>query len=109
MNSAPLDIQLIGDLLAIRWHDGCEDFFTGSFLRENSPSAENVGERDIFGKIHGGVPRRPYPGVKIENWEYQGNYAVRFDFSDGHRTGLYSWEYLRHLANEQRRIEQEQA
>lgn len=95
--TAPLDMQLIGDLLAIRWPEGGEDYFTGSYLRENSPSAENVGERDIFGTVHGGTPRRAYPGVTIENWELQGNYAVRFDFSDGHRTGLYSWEYLRHL------------
>jgi DUF971 family protein len=24
-----------------------------------------------------------------------GNYAVTLEFSDGHRTGIYSWEYLR--------------
>ncbi|MFN5654335.1 MAG: gamma-butyrobetaine hydroxylase-like domain-containing protein, partial [Verrucomicrobiota bacterium] len=23
------------------------------------------------------------------------NYAVSFEFSDGHRTGIYSWDYLR--------------
>ena len=27
-----------------------------------------------------------------------GNYALRFEFSDGHRTGLYSYDYLRSLA-----------
>lgn len=105
MHTAPASMELIGELLAIRWPDGSEDFFTGPYLRENSPSAENVGERDIFGTVHGGTPRRPYPGVHIEGWQLQGNYAVRFDFSDGHRTGLYSWEYLRHLGKEQRTAE----
>jgi len=27
-----------------------------------------------------------------------GGYAIRFDFSDGHRTGLYSFDYLKRLA-----------
>jgi DUF971 family protein len=27
--------------------------------------------------------------------ELVGNYALRIRFSDGHDTGLYSWEYLR--------------
>ena len=34
----------------------------------------------------------------FSSWEQVGNYALRFDFSDGHRTGLYSFDYLRVLA-----------
>jgi len=98
MQAPPEDLQLIGDELALRWPDGREDYFTGEFLRQHSPSAENVGEKDIFGNQYGGNGPREFPGVKIEGWEYQGNYAVRFDFSDGHRTGIYSWEYLRSLS-----------
>lgn len=29
--------------------------------------------------------------------ELVGNYALRIRFSDGHDTGIYSWDYLRHL------------
>ncbi len=29
--------------------------------------------------------------------ELVGNYAIRIRFSDGHDTGLYSWEYLRQI------------
>ena len=36
--------------------------------------------------------------VQLVGWEKVGNYALRFDFSDGHRTGLYSYEYLLELA-----------
>lgn len=97
MQTPPEDLQLIGAELAIRWADGREDYFTGEFLRQHSPSAENVGEKDIFGNQYGGNGPREFPGVTIEGWQYQGNYAVRFDFSDGHRTGIYSWEYLRKL------------
>jgi DUF971 family protein len=33
----------------------------------------------------------------VTGWESVGNYAIRFDFSDGHRTGLYTFDYLRKL------------
>ncbi|MBY0308899.1 MAG: DUF971 domain-containing protein, partial [Phycisphaerales bacterium] len=36
-----------------------------------------------------------------EGAELVGNYALRIRFSDGHATGLYTWEYLRRLAQEQ--------
>ncbi|MBL9207686.1 MAG: DUF971 domain-containing protein, partial [Opitutaceae bacterium] len=42
---------------------------------------------------------RNFGGVTVVGWERVGNYAIRFDFSDGHRTGLYSYDYLRDLAN----------
>ena len=35
--------------------------------------------------------------------ELVGNYAIRVSFSDGHDTGLYSWEYLREIDPSQRR------
>jgi DUF971 family protein len=30
--------------------------------------------------------------------EYVGEYALRFDWSDGHRTGIYPWDYLREIS-----------
>lgn len=94
----PTDIQLIGDQVAIRWSDGEESFYTQAFLREKSPSAAARGEPDIFGKIHGGEGKQDFSSVTVLGWEYVGNYAIRFRFSDGHQTGLYSYELLRELA-----------
>ena len=93
----PEDIQSIGDVIAVRWSDGREDFLPHEFLRENSPSAENMGERDIFGNQYGGDGPRIFPGVTVTSWSRVGNYALCFVFSDGHNTGLYTWEYLRRL------------
>lgn len=42
--------------------------------------------------------------VGITAIEPVGGYAVRLVFSDGHDTGLYSWEYLHHLAVNQDRL-----
>ncbi len=94
----PQNIQLIGDEVAIAWSDGAESFFTGPRLRAASPSAETQGEQDIFGTTYGGGGRKDFTGVRVVGWDRVGNYALRFDFSDGHRTGLYSFDYLRKLA-----------
>jgi len=96
---APANIQLIGQEVAIVWDDGTESYFPFERLRAASPSAETQGERDILGAQYGGDGPRKFPGVTVLGWEHVGNYALRFDFSDGHRTGLYSFDYLRKLAS----------
>jgi len=93
----PIDVQIIGREIAIRWDDGAESFHGHEELRAASPSASNQGERDILGNRYGGDGPKSFPGVAVTSWERVGNYALRFDFSDGHRTGLYSFEYLRRL------------
>lgn len=93
----PVDIQLIGSEVAIRWADGAESFISMATLRANSPSAQTRGERDIFGHHYGGEAPQNYVGVEATVWERIGNYAIRFEFSDGHRTGLYSYDLLRQL------------
>lgn len=90
----PTNIQLIGGELAIVWDDGSESYIAGPKLRAASPSAETAGERDIFGKQYGGEFGKDYAEVEILGWQHVGNYAIRFRFSDGHATGLYSFELL---------------
>jgi DUF971 family protein len=94
----PTHIEIIGQEIAIIWDDGMESYFPFEKLRAASPSASNIGERDILGNRYGGDGAKTFPGVQVLGWERVGNYAVRFDFSDGHRTGLYSFDYLRQLA-----------
>lgn len=95
----PDDVQVIGRELALRWPDGREDYIPVEQLRAASPSAENVGERDILGNLYGGTAQKKFPGVEIEKWHVVGGYALRFEFSDGHSTGIYSYTYLRDLAD----------
>jgi DUF971 family protein len=97
MTPAPSQIALIGDFVAIQWPDGREDVFSMEELRAASPSAENKGEADLFGRVHGADPRTEYPGVKVDSWHWIGSYALRFVFSDGHQSGLFSFDLLREL------------
>lgn len=96
---APTDIQLIGNEVAIKWADGVETYLPCPALRTASPSAAAKGEPDIFGRIHGAEGRKDFSGVTVLGWQVIGNYAVRFDFSDGHNSGLYSYELLRQLGD----------
>lgn len=94
---APERIELIGNEVAIRWADGAETFVAAAALRAASPSAAARGEPDLFGRMHGAEGRRDFAGVAVAGWQIVGNYAVRFRFSDGHDSGLYSYELLRSL------------
>ena len=84
-----------GRRLTVRYDDGTSHAFTAEFLRVESPSAEVKGhgpgqEVTVAGKRE----------VKITRIEPVGNYAVRLVFSDGHSTGLYSWDYLGRLGRD---------
>ena len=98
----PQNIQLIGNEVAIVWDDGTEAYFSGPELRTASPSAETRGEKDIFGNQYGGGEKKDFSNVQVLAFERVGNYALRFDFSDGHRTGLYGFELLQELASRHR-------
>ena len=86
-------------LLEIAFSDGAVFRLPCEFLRVCSPSAEVRGHgtgQDVLQ-----VGKRE---VQIAAIEPVGSYAVRLVFSDGHDTGLYSWEYLYHLGKDQDRL-----
>lgn len=97
MLSQPEQIELIGDMVAIRWRNHEEAYYPMELLRAVSPSAENRGEPDLLGNIIGGSSNSDYSGVRVVGWERVGGYACRFIFSDGHQTGIYSDSFLLEL------------
>lgn len=84
--------------LLIRWADGHVSVFQPRFLRMNCPCAgcvdEMTGVRMLTPEM---VPEGVYP-LAIE---YVGRYALQFRWSDGHSTGLYTFELLRRLSEGQ--------
>ena len=94
----PETIQAIGDEIVILWEGGKETFYKMDILRAESPSAENKGESDLMGNRIGGTDQTSFPGIKVTGWENIGGYAIQFYFSDGHNTGLFSYELLLELA-----------
>jgi DUF971 family protein len=98
----PTNIDLKKDSgLAIDWSDGTRSFYPIAYLRRMSPSAEMVELREKVTKnrltvIPNSMVRDP-AAVAATGAELVGNYAIRVRFSDGHSTGLYTWEYLRSI------------
>jgi len=95
----PERIQAIGEEIAIRWDDGKETYCSMETLRKESPSAENKGETDLTGNRIGGSDQKTFPGVKVTGWEMVGGYAIQFTFSDGHNTGIFSYDLIRELSS----------
>lgn len=69
------------------------------FLRVNSPSAEVRGHGKGQETLQSGKRH-----VKLSGIEAVGNYAIKLDFDDGHNSGIYSWDYLVELCNNQESI-----
>ncbi|MCF3933155.1 DUF971 domain-containing protein [Acuticoccus sp. M5D2P5] len=76
--------------LTVRYDEGEAQTLTAEFLRVQTPSAERKGHgaRNVIGGKQ---------GVTIEDVRPVGRYAVRIVFSDGHDSGLYTFDYLREL------------
>lgn len=66
------------------------------YLRVLSPSAEVRGHGPGQAVLQHGKAQ-----VRLDKVEAVGNYALKLHFSDGHNTGLYSWDYLWQLASQQ--------
>jgi DUF971 family protein len=64
------------------------------YLRVYSPSAEVKGHGPGQEVLQTGKRN-----VTINQIESIGNYAIKLTFSDGHDTGIFSWDYLRQLAD----------
>jgi DUF971 family protein len=84
-----------GTQLRIRWRDGAVSEYPPRYLRLCCPCAGCVEE--LTGRMllnPANVPLDVYPRTV----EYVGDYAIRFDWSDGHRTGIYPFDYLRDIS-----------
>ena len=89
--------------IKIDWKDRHHSEYPLAFLRDECPCASCTG-------AHGTEPQKtdysvpsndPFPMYKpvlrMLNVEQVGAYAMRIDWSDGHNTGIYSFDYLRRI------------
>ena len=91
----PVDIRPVGETeVLMTWEDEHRSLYSYHYLRFQCPCAgckdEHTGKRLIHSKD---IP------VAIKSSEILpvGRYALRFQFSDGHVTGIYSFAYLREI------------
>ena len=87
------------DNLFVKFDNGYQTTLSAELLRVESPSAEVQGH---------GIGQKTTPvgkaNVTISALEPVGNYAIRISFSDGHDTGLFSWDTLYDYGKRQRQL-----
>ena len=93
-----------GTGVEIDWKDGHQSSWTFAWLRNACPCATCHEEREKTGR----PPGTPKPKEKTLLVMYEapvkpvdvspvGKYALKFKWSDGHESGIYSWDYLRRI------------
>jgi DUF971 family protein len=90
----PLEIIIRkdGTELIAAWDDESQSVVPAELLRVESPSAEVQG--------HGPNQKKLVPGkrnVRIVDAAPVGRYAVRLEFDDGHKTGIFTWNLIETL------------
>ncbi len=84
------------DALKMAYPGDVQFELSAEYLRVFSPSAEVRGHGKGQEVLQTGKRR-----VCIDSLEKSGNYAIRISFSDGHDSGIFSWDYLFELGSNQ--------
>jgi DUF971 family protein len=102
MPAAPRPVsidQISEEVITISWDDDHQSIYFIKELRKRCPCARcaaqkgrEQGQGDPLHVISASLDR-----VRLIRWEMVGRYAVAFYFSDGHKTGIYTYEYLRSI------------
>ena len=99
MSLIPVPVQLHQkgpQTLGISWSDGVESEYAVRDLRLNCRCAHCVDEWTAEKRLD---PATVPMDVRPKKIEPVGRYAIRFVWSDGHDTGIYTFDLLRKLAN----------
>lgn len=82
--------------VGVVWDDGREDYHAARTLRLACPCAQCVDELTGEKRLD---PARVHAALRALHWAPVGHYAVQFRWSDGHDTGLFTFDYLRALGD----------
>jgi DUF971 family protein len=99
----PRKVKLAGEnnSVSIEWSDGHVSLYPYKFLREKCPCATCTDAQGTGAPRTNVVVESPLPmlqkALRPEKAELVGRYAVQINWSDGHSTGIYSFDYLRGL------------
>ena len=104
----PVEIKKEADLLAIIWDTGEKSLFEMRLLRKQCPCANcksmRTSQKENPLKVLS--PQEIIPeNIEIRDAEIIGRYAIQFTWSDGHREGIYPFDYLRDLSRKQKENE----
>ena len=83
--------------LTILWRDGRECAYDLLELRKSCPCANCRGGHGTDAvRVTGNITE-----IQLNSWKKVGRYAIQFLWSDNHDTGIYPWDGLREICDEQ--------
>jgi DUF971 family protein len=85
------------NVLEVAWEEGSRSRYTGAQLRWACPCAECRGEMGLPGRLDQAADL-PEDELTLAEVGLIGQYALQVSFRSGHGTGIYSFRYLRQLA-----------
>ncbi|MFQ5706581.1 MAG: gamma-butyrobetaine hydroxylase-like domain-containing protein [bacterium] len=97
----PVEVKKIGpNVLAIDWDDGHKSVFAMDGLRKSCPCATcraaRASQQNSPLRVLSASETIP-DDLELREAEIVGRYAIQFRWSDGHDTGIYSFNFLRQL------------
>lgn len=92
-----LKVKLSEQKLFIDWKDGGRSEFSLGELRRVCPCATCRTEREQQSANPLRILKADPTGVRVVNARLMGHYAIQFDWSDGHNTGIFDFRFLRGL------------
>jgi DUF971 family protein len=104
LRKKPMDVKVhvtTGEGVEVTWSDGHISRYPFAYLRDLCPCALCNDEREKKARMvsspGGAVLPMFKPRVTAKSANAVGNYAIQIQFSDGHATGIYSYEHLREI------------
>lgn len=94
-----------GEGVEVTWSDGHTSRYDFPYLRDHCPCAlckderekqEKFGASTAAGGSSAALPMFK-PRVKAKSATAVGNYAIQIEFTDGHATGIFSFDHLREI------------
>ena len=96
----PTRIERGDNRLTIQWKDSSESEVSYRLLREKCPCAHCDATRSNKDPFHILPTADFFEKLSLVDIQRVGRYAVRLVWSDGHRTGIYTFEFLRELSED---------
>lgn len=91
-----IDVHRKSATLELHYENDTRFILPAEYLRVFSPSAEVQGHGPGQYVLQAGKKN-----VQFLDFEAQGHYAIKITFSDGHNSGIFSWDYLFELGQNQ--------
>ncbi|MCB0834410.1 MAG: DUF971 domain-containing protein [Bacteroidetes bacterium] len=83
-------------IMTVTWSDRHQSSYSFALLRSICPCAYcDTGKHGGPARDEAAIRPADFKDIQVQRVEEVGHYALRFVWSDGHDSGIYSYEYLR--------------